>query len=158
MRIAAASLLLTILVASAAPTGAQPVERIELRRSGWTSLDIEVNRQGESRYDDFDPDLGRRRGSFSLNAQQFDNLLARLAVYRRESVPMSDESMRALRQQTCPVGAAFVTDMGGIWVHWIGPGTDEHYFAELGCDPDRNARRNADLHSILQGLPVPADS
>ena len=88
MRTAAASLLLTILVGSAAPTGAQPVERIELRQSGWTSLDIHVNRQGESSYDDFQPDLhGHRRGTFRLSAQQYDDLVARLAVYRRESVP-----------------------------------------------------------------------
>jgi hypothetical protein len=159
MRIAAASLLLTILVGSAAPAGAQPVERIELRRSGWTSLDVEVNRHGESRYEDFDPDLHRRRrGAFRLSAQQFDDLVARLAAYRRESVPMNDDSLRALMRQTCPAGVDFVTDSGGILVHWIGPGTNEHYFADLGCDRERNAPRNEDLRSILRSLPVPADS
>jgi hypothetical protein len=159
MRIAAASLLLTILVGSAAPTGAQSVERIELRQSGETSLDIQVNRQGESRYEDsgYDPSQ-RRRGTFRVSAQQYDDLVARLAVYRRESVPMNDDSLRALMRQTCPAGVDFVTDSGGIWVHWIGPGTNEHYFADLGCDRERNARRNEDLRSILRSLPVPADS
>lgn len=155
MRIAAASLLLSFLIGSAAPEPAQ-IERIELRLSGGSSLDVEVNSQGEGRY--LLTDYPRRRnGTFSLTQQQYDGLVERLAVYRREAVPMSESSMRGFMRLQCPAGANFIYDRGAVWVHWIGPNVDEHYLVDLGCDPERNAGRNADLWSILRSLPVPVD-
>ena len=70
---------------------------------------------------------------------------------------MDDSSMRALRRVQCLDGSDFVNDAGAVWVHWVGPDVDEHILVDFGCDPERNAGRNADLWSILRSLPVPIE-
>lgn len=157
MYIASASLLLAFLTACSAPDRVQTVERVELRLSGWEALDVEVNRQGEGRWRLSEPIPNGRTGAFRITAQQFARLVERLAVYRRQAAPMTDESMLEMMRRTCPAGVHFITDQGAVWVHWTGSNVNDHYSADLGCDPERNARRNEDLMSILQTLPVPLD-
>lgn len=157
MRIASAPLLLAFIIGCTGPERAPPVERLELRLSGWSAMDVEVNRQGEGRYRLSEPVPDGRTGAFRISARQFAVLVERLAVYRRQAVPMSDGSARAFNEQRCPEGAHFVTDQGAVWIRWRGPDADEHYMADLGCDPERNAARNQDLIGIIRTLPVPLD-
>lgn len=157
MRIASASLLLAFLIACSAPGPVQTVERIELRLSGWEALDVAVNRQGEGHWRLSEPVPNGRTGAFRITAQQFAALVERLAVYRRQAVPMTDESIREMMRRTCPAGVHYINDSSAVWVHWTGSNVNEHYSADLGCDPERNARRNQDLMSILRTLPVPLD-
>lgn len=157
MRIGSASLLLALLFGCTASERTKPVERIELRLSGWSGLDVEVNRQGEGRYRLSEPFPDGRTGAFQITAQQFTGLVDRLAEYRRRAVPMTDQSAREFMKRRCPDRTHFVTDRGAVWVRWSGPNTDKHYMADLGCDPERNAARNENLISILRSLPVPVD-
>ena len=156
MRIAAASLLLLLVVGKSTPASTQAVDRIELRKSGESSLDIEVNQQGDGRYRLSEPIPEGTTGTFRLTAEQFAVLAQRLTPYRRHAVPMDDQTTRAMINQVCPAGTPYITDTGAIWVHWVGAGTDDHYLADLGCDHERNAERNADLRDIIRSLPVPS--
>ncbi|HEY5722522.1 MAG TPA: hypothetical protein VIT45_09390 [Allosphingosinicella sp.] len=70
-------------------------------------------------------------------------------------MPFTDESAREFIERTCPEGVPYVTDNGAIYIRWIGPVTDEHYLAELGCDRDRQAERNRRFDEILESLPAP---
>jgi hypothetical protein len=157
MRIVSVPLLLMFLIACTDSGRAQPVEHIELRLSGQSGLDVEVNSQGEGRYRFSERVSNGRSGKFRITAEQFTGLVERLAVYRHQAVPVSDSSANEFIERRCPDEARFVTDQGAIWVRWRGPNTDEHYVADLGCDPERNADRNEDLISIISTLPVPRD-
>ena len=68
---------------------------------------------------------------------------------------MSDDSVARMIEFRCPEGVPEITDAGGFWVHWVGPGYDRHYSADFGCDHERNRTRNDELRSVLQALPLP---
>lgn len=72
-------------------------------------------------------------------------------------MPLTDASARAFIERKCPKGTPVIIDAGAIWVRWTGPGFDDHYMADLGCDPRRNAARNEELVSIFKSVPVPLD-
>jgi hypothetical protein len=83
-------------------------------------------------------------------------LLQRLAPFRREAAPLTEKSAGEMVDRACPPGTPYVTDAGGIWIHWIGPKSDLHYLADFSCDPRRYAARNRELRDIMRSLPVPA--
>lgn len=131
-----------------------PPDRVEIRLSGWSAADIEVDRAGRGSYR---LDRGRHgnRGTFSLSPPQLEQLLRRLEPYRRQAVPPTEESMAEFIIRDCPRDVPFVTDSGAVYIRWIGPGSDLHFLADLGCDHERQASRNKDLLGIVYGLPVP---
>ncbi|HEX8214810.1 MAG TPA: hypothetical protein VF582_04985 [Allosphingosinicella sp.] len=155
MRIILAPFLLPLLIRCTAPEPTAPIDRLEMRRSGWSAVDIELNSRGEGRYRLSQPDPEGRDGEFSITPRQFTTLLERLAVYRRQAVPMSEQSARQFIETSCPPGTPFVTDAGAIWIRWIGQNSDEHYLADLGCGRDAHARRNEELIGIIHSLPLP---
>jgi len=156
MRTGAAILLAALSGACTPSQGTKPVDRIELRLSGWTAVDVEVGRGGEGHYHLSEPLPQGRSGAFRIAPRQFETLVERLRPYRAQAVPMDAKSAAEMVNRRCEAHN-FVTDQGGVWVHWIGPDTNAHYLADLGCDPGRYAARNADLLSILHSLPVPFD-
>jgi len=149
---------LAIIVAGCSdPEPAPKVDRVELRVSGWSAVDVDVNSRGEGKYHLSAPYPNGRGGSFSVQPQQFAALVERLQPFRRQAVPVTDESAREFMNRTCPNGVPFVIDAGAVWVRWTGAGFDQHYLAELGCDAERNAARNKALLNVVKSLPVPFD-
>ena len=140
-------------------SGSKPtptIERVEIRRSGWTALDVSVNKRGEGQYHLGRPLPGGTSGSFSIQPQEFASILQRLESFRNLAVPVTEESLAEFVQgKPCPQGTPFVTDAGGVWVRWLGPSYDEHYLADFGCDPERNAARNKALLTMVESFPVP---
>lgn len=131
------------------------VNRVELRVSGDSSVDIEVNSRGEGKYHLSHPFPDGRSGTFSIPQQQFASLVERLQPFRTEAVPFTEKSAREFILAGCPKGVPFTYDVGAVWVRWIGSTSDQHYLADLGCDAERNAARNKELLDIVESLPVP---
>ena len=154
MRTALFPLLLAFAVGSSGCERAPKVDRVEMRLSGWSGVDIAVDSQGKGEYrlSDYPHQKG---GSFSITPEQFNRLVQRIEPFRRQAVPFTDKSAREFIDQKCPKGVPFTTDAGAVWLHWVGPSSDQHYLADLGCDADRNAVRNKELLSIVKSLPVP---
>jgi hypothetical protein len=137
------------------PKAAPQVDRVELRISGWSAVDILVNRRGQGRYHLSDPLPTGMDGSFSVRPEQFAGLLERLKPFQKHALPLTDKSAQDFVDGRCPEGMPFVTDAGAIWVRWTGPNLDEHVLADLGCDAERNAFRNKELLETVKSLPVP---
>ena len=132
-----------------------PIDRIEMRSSGWSSLDVEVTSTGDGRYRLSHPDPNGPSGTFRMSEQQFSQLLTRLEPYRSEAVTVTEQNVRTATDGRCQAGSDYITDHGGVWIRWVGQGIDEFYLAELGCDAGRHTGRNADLHDILNSFPTP---
>ncbi|HYI40861.1 MAG TPA: hypothetical protein VE053_11140 [Allosphingosinicella sp.] len=153
MRVAAAALLLGL--AAGCDASPPPIDRIEIRVSGESAVDIAVDGGGEGSFRLSEPFPGGRSGTFSVTPEQFQRLRERLERYRRQAVPTTDESAREFVERTCPRDVPFVTDAGGVYVRWIGSTSDQHFLADLGCDRERRKWRNQDLLGIVRSLPVP---
>jgi hypothetical protein len=132
-----------------------PVNRIEMSLSGWSGMYVTVNKSGDGKYDGETINGKRTSGKFVISPEQFGRLVDRLEPFRREALPFTQKSASQLLLRKCPKGLPFTTDQGFFWVRWIGQATDQQYFADLGCDADRNARRNTELRSLVNSLPVP---
>ena len=157
MRAVIATFLAVVAAGCSDPAPAPKVDRVELRISGWSALDVEVNSRGEGRYRLGEPFPKGRGASFALPPDRFTALVERLEPFQRQAVPVTATSVEAFISRTCPEGVPFATDAGGVWIRWIGPGFDRHYGADLGCDPERNAARNEELLGLVRSLPVPLD-
>ena len=131
------------------------VDRIEMRQSGGSSVDVQINRRGEGK---FQRSLypREREGSFSISPRQFAALVERLQPFQKQAVPMSDQSVRKILDFRCPKGLPEVTEAGGFWIRWVGPKFDIHFSADFECDYKRNRVRNDQLRSILEDLSIPA--
>ena len=135
---------------------APTIDRVEMRLSGGTALDVSVNSKGEGKYHLGRPLPDGSSGSFSFPPQQFSSIVQRLEPFRKEAIPVTEKSMAEFVEgKPCPRSTPFVTDAGGVWVHWLGPDYDKHYLAELGCDAERNAARHKTLLAIVESFPVP---
>lgn len=146
----------TLLLTSCGPsTPERPVQQIELRQSGWESLDVAVARGGAGSFEILGLDPEPITGAFRITSQEFSALEARLAEFRKSAVPRTDASIQEMGNRRCPEGVPYVTDNGAIYVRWIGEGFDQHYLADLGCDRERNTKRNAKLIEVVESLPVP---
>jgi len=143
--------LLTLSCKSAEPL--PKVDRIELRQSGESAIDIEIDTRGVGRYE-LSNFPKKQAGSFSLTAQQHAALLKQLEPFQKEAEPLTDESIERVLEARCPEGVPSVTDAGGFWVHWVGPDYDSHYSADFGCDYERLRARNDELRGILRSLPI----
>ena len=156
MRAAFLSLLLVLTACGSVARLAPEVDRIEMRSSNaWGAMDVELNRNGEGRFHRSHPLPRGRSGIFAIAPAQFEALRARLERFRLEAVPYDDASAQRFIRAGCPPGLPYVTDMGAFYVRWHGPGLDQHYLADLECEPGRNAARNREIQSILESLPIP---
>lgn len=154
MRHVLASLfLLSLMGCRASPPSS--INRIEISLSGWSGMYVTVNKSGGGKYDLETVQGKRTSGTFVISPEQFGQLVGRLEPFRREAIPFTEASASRLLLRKCPKGLPFTTDQGAFWVRWIGHTTDQQYFADLGCDADRNARRNTELRSLVNSLPVP---
>ncbi len=128
------------------------ITRIEIWAAG---IEASIDERGRGQ---FLKQPSRERGTFALDAAQFARLVTRMEVFRRSGDTIAAEDMPeyALRGGRC--SGRYVTDQGGISLHWTGPSIDEFYTVDFGCDPEGNAARNAELRAILRSLPVPAPS
>jgi hypothetical protein len=153
VRFQVASLILLLTLGCKAADPLPKVDRIEMRQSGWSAVDVEIDSRGLGRYEltDFPK---KEAGSFSLSPQQRAALLKRLEPFQRQAEPLTDETIKRVLEARCPKGVPSVTDAGGFWVHWTGPDYDRHYSADFGCDYKRNRARNDALRGILRSLPI----
>ena len=132
----------------------EPVKRIELRQSGWESLDVSVASNGFGSFERSGPAPEPITGNFRITPQDFSVLEARLDEFRKSAVTRTNASIQEIGNRRCPSGVPYVTDLGAIYVRWIGEGFDQHYVADLGCDRERHAERNVKLNEIVSSLPV----
>lgn len=149
-----AILLLSLLAACTKPP--TTIDSIDIRLSGKRGVLITLNREqgGQIALDASAENSAPNR--FALPLERFDAIAAQLEPFRQQATPSTDESVAALNDKgNCPAFAPYATDSGSIWIRWNGPTVSEHYFAELGCDRDRNRVRNAELQAIISQLPVP---
>lgn len=155
MRFAFAILLIAFMTGCAGEQAPTRIDRIEMRNSGWTSVDVQINRRSEGQYQ-MSLDPGKKKGSFSVSPGQFTALVKRLRPFQEQAVPLNHESMRKILDFRCPEGVPDVTDHGGFWIRWVGPNYDRHYSVDFGCDYERNRVRNNQLRSLLKDFPIPA--
>jgi len=147
-------LLLALLAASCDARSSPEIERIEMRQSGWSAINVEINSDGQGRYRVTDrPHV--RENSFVISPEQFAALVKRLEPFHRQSVPMTEDSIAQVLEFRCPAGVPYVTDQGSFWVRWVAAGQDRHYSADFGCDHERNRAMNSELRTILRELPIP---
>lgn len=157
MRLLFASFVL-LMVSSCKPAiSDEKIERLEMRLSGWSSLDIVIDEEGNGTYRDSEPHPNGTTSRFKLDQDELFELLTSLQPYRDRSVPFSDESAMRFIEQTCPNGVPEVTDAGAFYARWLTANHDTHYLADFGCDHERLVDRNRELLGIVEGLPIPVD-
>ncbi|HEU0100296.1 MAG TPA: hypothetical protein VFQ67_16175 [Allosphingosinicella sp.] len=133
------------------------LDRIEIRVSGWSAIDIDVKSDGSGSFKLSHPFPEGRSGAFPGSPPRFQRLRERLDPYWRQGVPTTKETAQEFIERTCPRDLPFATDSGAVYIRWVGPGVDRHFLADLGCDYERNASRNEDLLAVVHSLPVPKD-
>jgi hypothetical protein len=118
-------------------------------------MDISVNSQGQGQY--WIRDLStEQRGEFQLSPQQFQRVVKRLRPFQQQAMPFNQETQRKILDAGCSNGAPpLVYDAGDVWVHWVGPSSSTHYYADLGCDDQLKGARNEELIAVVESLPIP---
>lgn len=148
-----------LLIASSCVPGSrnEKIERLEMRLSGWSSLDIMINEEGNGTYSDSEPFPDGATGRFKLDRDELAEVLASLQPYREQSEPFSNKSATEFMERTCPEGVPSVTDAGAFYVRWHTANSETHYLADFGCDYERYADRNRNIIKLVKSLPIPVD-
>lgn len=143
--------MVTLLAAACGAPSPPTFRAVEIFAPG---LEITIDRQGNGRFLKRSFRTNASSGRFSLKSNQYEALVRRMEVCRKSNDAMKKEEFYRvfMRAPRCKV---YVTDQGGITFHWTGPGIDQFYKVDYGCDFEQNARRNSDLRAILSSLPVP---
>jgi hypothetical protein len=134
MRALFASFVLLIASSCAPESRGEEIERLEMRLSGWSSLDLVVDAEGNGTYEDSEPYPDGTKGRFKLTRAELLELLAKLQPYRKQAVPFSEESAKRFIERVCPKGVPEVTDAGAFYARWLTADDDVHYLADFGCD------------------------
>ncbi len=141
--------LLPILLFASACTPSPPrIDRIDLWLPG---VEVRIDAQGKGWFREAEP---RREGRFALTAPQLTELMATLEPLRRSKDAFPESDM--WKRMRTPCTGHYVTDQGGVNVHWTGPELDRWAMVDFGCEPDNNADSNARLYAVLHSLPVRA--
>ena len=156
MRSLFASCVLLIATSCAPDTSGEKIEQLEMRLSGWSSLDVVIDAGGNGTYKDSEPNPDGTKGGFKLTHAELRVMLSKLRPYRKQAVPYTQESAMRFIEQGCPKGVPKITDAGAFYVRWQSADEDVHYLADFGCDHERLAVRNGELREILEGLPIPS--
>lgn len=127
-----------------------------MRHSGWSSLDVVIDAEGNGSYKDSEPYPDGTTGRFKLSRAAMIKLHEQLRPYRNQAVPFSEESAMGFIERTCPKGVPYVTDAGAFYARWITATDDIHYVADFGCDHKRWADRNRELLQVVEDLPIPS--
>lgn len=148
------------IIAIACATGchanaAPEIDRVELARSGWVAERVVVTSNGVAEYHVSEPMPGGRSETFKLKRSQLRAFLKRLEPYRVQAEPYDEESAMRFLRGTCPKDVPPTYDAGAMYVRWIGPSTDVHVHMDFGCDSQRFAQRNKQMHDIFESLPLP---
>lgn len=155
MRASFASIVLLFAASCAPDRSGEEIERLEMRLSGWSSLDVVVDAEGNGIYKDSGSHSDGKKGRFKLTRAELLELLAKLQPYRKQAVPFSEESAMRFIEQVCPKGVPEVMDAGAFYARWLTADDNVHYLADFGCDHKRLAARNGELRKIVEGLPIP---
>jgi hypothetical protein len=150
------SLIILMVLAGCQPKGEKgAIERIEIRESGWESLDITLTKSGQGHFEQTGYLPPPIKKTFQISPKDFSKLASRLSEFRHQAVPRNEESLLEMTKRSCPLGVPVGYDMGGTYIRWVGKGFDEHFLADFGCDPQRMKGRNNRLSAIVQSLPLP---
>jgi hypothetical protein len=142
-------LQLALWIAACGETNAPPINRISLFAPG---LEITIDDKGRGK---FFERATQKRGRFSLTTVQLTELMAGLEAFRKSRETMTAEHVGDyVTRHRCD--GDYVTDQGGLTIHWQGPSVDQFYVADYGCRRDQHADRNKRLQALLALLPVPA--
>ena len=144
--------LAALLTSACSGPSTPTIDQLEVVAPG---LQIAIDGQGNGRFIKRPRRQHEVAGKFTLNADQFEALIRRLEVYRRSNAVIAAGDFKRVWMQAPQCEDTFVSDSGGMTVHWIGPALDEFYIADYGCDPQRNDAKYRDLRAILHSLPVP---
>jgi hypothetical protein len=156
MRALFASFVLLIATGCAPDSRGEEIERLEMRLSGWSSLDVVIDPEGNGTYKDSEPHPDGMKGRFKLSQTELLELYAKLQPYRKQAVLFSEMSAMRFIEQVCPKGVPELTDAGAFYARWLTTDDDVHYLADFGCDHERLADRNSELRKIVEGLPIPS--
>jgi hypothetical protein len=156
MRALLASFVMLIAASCAPDSSGETIERLEMRRSGWSSLDVVIDAEGNGTYEYSEPHPDGTKGRFKLTRAELLELLEKLQPYRKQATPFSEERAMGFIEQVCPKGVPEVTDAGAFYARWLTANDDVHYLADFGCDHKRLADRNRELRKIVEGLPIPS--
>lgn len=124
-----------------------PINDLEILAPG---LKIQIDSQGRGQ---FQKRLTKQEGHFVLSPSRLADLQKRLEPFRPSQKITSETEL--LKQLTQPCSGDYITDQGGVDIHWSGPGVDQWYSADFGCEPGKNVAGNEELQAILRSLPVP---
>jgi hypothetical protein len=151
------SMFAMLTLAACGNDGPPQIDRIEMRRSGWASEDVTITSAGTGRYLVFDPNhtSEARSGRLQMTHKQFAEFLESLEPYRAEAERYSYGSAMRYIRGTCPNGVTQASDMGAMYIRWIGPKDDMHFLMDFGCDPVRNTDRNRRMHQAFEQLLLP---
>ncbi|MCB2086408.1 MAG: hypothetical protein H6919_06200 [Sphingomonadaceae bacterium] len=153
LRLLFSGILGALACGCAAQNSVDDIDLIEIRQSGPASLDISISSDGRGSFS-IEGVGPNEKGTFKLSESEFRSFEKVLAEFRPEAVPRSDASVIEMLDRAYPEGVHSATDRGAIYIRWIGAGVDDHYLADLGCDWQRMADRNARLRSIMAGMPI----
>lgn len=146
MRTAAAVSMLLCLEGCGQPDP-PPINRLEIWAPG---LEVQIDGLGRG---SFQKRSTNQNGRFVLPTKRFAEVRTRLEPFRRSDEAISESELREQLLKPCPHN--YVTDQGGMTIHWSGPALDRWYQIDFGCDPERNAGASKELQTILSSLPVP---
>lgn len=153
---ASVALWAVLMVAGCRNAQRPEIERVEMRRSGWSSIDVSINSAGSVRYRLSKPYPFGKTGTVYITRDQFAKFVDSLEPYRAKAEPYSDESAERFMKADCPPNLR-TTDQGAMYIRWFGPQYDAHFLMDLGCDVDRHAIRNRQMRRKFERLPLPHD-
>ncbi|GEN99944.1 hypothetical protein NSE01_17770 [Novosphingobium sediminis] len=149
--------LWAVLIVAGCRNAQRPeIERVEMRRSGWSSIDVSINSAGVVNYRLSKPYPNGKTGTVHITHDQFTEFVDSLEVYRAKAEPYRDESAVRFVKAECPP-KLWTTDQGAMYIRWFGPQYDAHFLMDFGCDVDRNAIRNRQMRQKFERLPLPHD-
>ena len=119
------------IAACADSPSSEPVEQIEMRISGWSSLDVVIDADGHGSFEVSEPFPKGKNGSFQISRAEFLQVLEKLEPYRVQSEEFSDEGIAAYIDRRCPEGIPSVTDAGAFYVRWKTEKTDQHFLIQF---------------------------
>ena len=151
MRTSAIGALAMLMAGCGAADRSEEVVSIELRASG---LSLSVDANGNGHYPIDAVYRSHQPTPINIGREGFSRLLKRVAPFRAEA-GSTEPTSRQFLGSDCPKELPRVTDAGMMSIRWIGPGLDQIYIADFGCDYRRYAGRNGELVAILKSLPVP---
>jgi hypothetical protein len=135
-----------------------PADELRLRFfSGWGETQIaHLKRNGQSSYQvEYTGGQTNRAGNLNISPGQFDAVEAQLRPLRASARNQDSMTVEDILNAGCAPDEPYVTDTGGLHIAWINNQGTFVTSVFYGCDPERNAARNASLRQMFDGLGIP---